>query len=584
MRALTVVLAVLLSMWVQPDPSRAASPPTGQIEVTHEGPRALPPGATALTFTGLAADDATVLFAPVAVEARPRITLKRVPTAVKILSIEYLAGADVVARFAGFVQVEPSRTARLASPPWVTHPACATAVPDELGMFGADLDGLTAIGTPGALPFRALPDRRSAVSGSGAFPVGLPLPSKVTLDNVPPVGMQGTIGSLGFPGSCISWSYGYGLGSYTAARTPEGGIRWSTRDPANQASPAFLYSLVHAQEDRLCPTGSSDGYLPQLVAEGAPSVAQVPYAPDCCYLNGIDVTRQFPKEDRFRIGSYANISLPASPSGGEPSATLAVLEEFLASGMAVAFAGPVFDSIKTLPLDGGVFYPCANCWCPPDTGCGHGMLLVGYDDTIGDTALGLGAFLVQNSFGTSWPPGPSPAPPGQFYLSYQGFLASQLSAAVAYPRDPRRPAGRPLVASAAGAPIAHVTSAYQWVGTFEDPGPSYLILLHWFSEPVELVSVTLAEPSPSTTSARQSNAYPISNGYTYLKRTDGKSWLAGTWTVTIAVKNAAGQSFTYTGALDVGAADQRLPQYPAATMPTAPGAVTGTTGRAATVN
>jgi hypothetical protein len=335
-----------------------------------------------------------------------------VPTSVKILKIGYLAGADLVGHFEGFVQVEASKTTRLQNPPWVTHPACTAPVPDGLGLFGADLEGLAATGTPGGLPFRALPDRRPWVSGSGAFPLGLPLPAQVTLDNVPPVGMQGTIPSLGYPGSCISWSWGYGLGSYTAARTPEGTVQWSTQDPANQASPAFLYSLVLGRENRSCPTGTADLYLPQLVAEGAPSMAQVPYAPDCCYIDAINVDQQFPKEDRFRIGSYANISLPASAGGGDAGTTLTILKELLASGMAVAFAGPVFNDITTLPLDNGVFYPCAGCWCPPDTGCGHGMLLVGYDDLIGDLDLGLGAFLVQNSFGTNWPPGTGPVAVG----------------------------------------------------------------------------------------------------------------------------------------------------------------------------
>jgi C1A family cysteine protease len=60
-------------------------------------------------------------------------------------------------------------------------------------------------------------------------------------------------------------------------------------------------------------------------------------------------------------------------------------------------------------------------WCEPEPGkpCGHGMMLVGYDDALGDPRPGLGAFLVQNSFGTNWPPaGADPAPPGMFYLSY----------------------------------------------------------------------------------------------------------------------------------------------------------------------
>ncbi len=137
------------------------------------------------------------------------------------------------------------------------------------------------------------------------------------------------------------------------------------------------------------------------------------------------------------------------------------------------------------------------------------MLLVGYDDEIGDQAKGTGAFLVQNSFGVHWPPpsSQSPAPPGQFYLSYSGFLDSQLSAQVAYPLDRTRPRARPLASSPPGGPSAYVTLAYQWTDAEATgaPTPAYLILLHRFSEPVELVSVTLAEPAPSTARVTQDN-------------------------------------------------------------------------------
>src|SRR5207249_9120823 len=104
-----------------------------------------------------------------------------------------------------------------------------------------------------------------------------------------------------------------------------------------------------------------------------------------------------------------------------------LLKEFLASGMAIAFAGPVYMGFSNPPLSNGVFYGS-----PTIPMSGHGMLLVGYDDLAGNTAKGLGAFYIQNSFGPQWPPA---QPGGRFWISY-GAFQTQLGAAVAYPFDP----------------------------------------------------------------------------------------------------------------------------------------------------
>jgi hypothetical protein len=549
------------------------APTTATIEVVHEKKgRGLPPTATQLRLTGLAADNQTVLFGPVNGPAKDRVKVDAVPVTVQIVQIAYLDGTTLVARFEGFVKLAPGKTTEVVNPPWVTQPPCnGPPAADELGRFGARLD-VSAI-VPIALLPQALP--------GPLFPNGSALPSTVTLDNLPPVGMQGTIPALGYPGSCIAWSFGYGLGSYTAARNLDGSVRWDASDPRNQPSPAFLYPLVHQLEGEnppaSCPQGSYDLYLPQLVWQGAPSVAQVPYAPDCCYLNGMNLTKRFPHEDRLRIGSYAQILLPGR-LGPDASAYLTRIKQFLAAGMAVAFAGPVFDSFTTLPLDGGVFYPTGSC--APDPGCGHGMLLVGYNDGIGDPSLGLGAFLVQNSFGTNWPPGPSPAPPGMFYLSYNGFLDSQLTAHVAYPLDPARPKGRPLAATPRGAPHGYVTAAYQWEHQVLGSVETYLVLQHWFSEPVQLQTVAIAEPSPSTATATQTNGYALANGYTYFRRADGNSFLTGAYQITITALDAAGRPFTYMGTATVGPPPASQPQLPAATMP---GTVYGSTGSAVPV-
>ena len=165
-----------------------------------------------------------------------------------------------------------------------------------------------------------------------------------------------------------------------------------------------------------------------------------------------------------------------------------------------------------------------------------------------------------------------------FYLSYGVFFASQGTAQVAYPLDLSFPVALPLLSSPTGGPKAYVTLAYQWVNgevSGGGPLPAYLILQHRFSEPVELVSVALTEPAPSGASATQTNGYPVNNGYTYLARIDGKSFLRGRYSVKIVAQDAAGQPFTYTGTVRVLTTKGGSPKLPAATMPAQ---VTGTNG------
>ncbi len=62
-----------------------------------------------------------------------------------------------------------------------------------------------------------------------------PLPSHAYLNNLPAVSEQGTAAHLGSPGSCEALSFGYGLGSYTAARLPNGSHKWIAALPENSA-------------------------------------------------------------------------------------------------------------------------------------------------------------------------------------------------------------------------------------------------------------------------------------------------------------------------------------------------------------
>jgi hypothetical protein len=414
----------------------------------------------------------------------------------------------------------------------------------DSGPFGSLLDSTEFDASVHALPPAALLNP----------PVPPPLPQQAFLDNLPAVSQQGTAANPGSPGSCEAQSFGYGLGSYTAARKPDNSPKWNPALAQNSVSPAYLYALAHTIEGRTCPTGSlALGYLAQLVSFGAPTRDHVPYEPDCAYLDAIPGQRDFPQNypamQRFRIGSYAAFQVDSNPK-----VAVDLIKAYIANGQAVAFSGNVLCGYGlNLQLQDGVIYETATIPM-----AGHGQLVVGYDDNVGVPGK-TGALLIQNSFGTDWPPasaGPSPAPPGMAYWSYDSFEQTQKLAAVAYPRSPGPPSGVRLDRSA-HAPMASITRAFQWAPS-NLPGV-YLILTHFFHDPVFLKSVALTEPGPGHTTATAGYGQYISTGYSYLTRNDSKAFLAGTYTLTLKGHDLSGNPITYTGAVDVGPPQPNMP-------------------------
>lgn len=391
-------------------------------------------------------------------------------------------------------------------------------------------------------------------------PVESPLPARALLTNLPAVLEQGTAANLGSPGSCEAHSFGYGLGSYTAARRPDGSPKWNPARPRNSISPAYLYEWAFTTQERPCGEGTfASPYLEQLVAFGAPTRARVPYQPDCTYLDTIphqvDFPDDYPAMQRFRIGSSAVLSIQ-----NDPSQALQLIKEFIANGQAVAFSGHVLCGYCSLELedgkpllhDGVIYETMYIVGPPPDNKpSGHGQLVVGYDDDVG-TPGNTGALLIQNSFGTDWPPAPSgsPAPPGMVYWSYNSFKQTQLNAAVAYPRSPGPPAGVRL-SGARHAPRASISRAFQWAP--DDSQAAYFILTHFSHDPVFLESIELKEPGANAVTAKASFGHYISTGYSYLTRTDGKAFLSGAWTVVLEGRDLSENPITYTGTIVVGA-------------------------------
>jgi hypothetical protein len=414
---------------------------------------------------------------------------------------------------------------------------------------------------------KALP--AEALLGKRGKPVKTPAP-RVMLGNLPAVAQQGSPAQPGYPGTCEAQSYGYGLGTYTAARTSTGGQKWQARLAQNSVSAAYLYALVQKRAQKQCPDGSrSLDYLEQLAGEGGPSAVQVPYQSNCTYLNGINVDPR-PNMARFRIGSYAVIRV-----GGNPGAVTAIKSQVQA-GHAVAFTGLVLCNYALSPtFKSGVLYETSTV---PNSG--HGQLIVGYDDKVGKKDQ-RGALLVQNSFGIGWPPASanSAAPPGQAYWSYGSFSTTQAMAAVAYPVADSLGNLR-LSASVTNATIGSVSRSYQWTPRTDDKSV-YLIIDLAFAGPVKLREVWLTEPGGAALQVKSVYGQHISSGYAYLKRSDGKSFLAGKYKLTLKTGEAGDPAITYTGHVKVKSLKKAGTLTPASMSGVT---ITGPTGAAVLTN
>ncbi len=365
--------------------------------------------------------------------------------------------------------------------------------------------------------------------------------------------MQGTTTNLGSPGSCEAQSFGYGLGAYTAARLPDGSLKWSAGDLANTPSAAFLFTLGIAAGDASCPKGGlALPYLRQLIAFGSASTAQVPYRPSCCYFDEIDENRRWPGAERLRIGSFATFAVS--------STQLDLMRDLLAAGHAIAFSGPVLEGYDAPLLRFGVFGSNGGMQPLTKPGSGHGQLVVGYDDTRGDPDAP-GAFLIQNSFGTKWPP---TSPGGRIWWAYDTFLSTQSLAAVAYSLAAAPPAGSTSLTTA-GMPAAHLTAVNHWVDP-SAPSDVYLILSLEFSEPVVVESVRVTQPR-SSREVQQQFGEPFSNGYVFFRRVDGHQFENGAWPLRIEVTSSDDMPVTYTGLVGVIPSVPTQPSEASATLP-----------------
>jgi hypothetical protein len=406
---------------------------------------------------------------------------------------------------------------------------------DPSGSFGSLLNDNEFANTPHILDPAILSRFISQAEMRGVVRSGTA--RRHVLSNLPPVEMQGTLRSMGFPGSCEAQSFGYGLGTYTAAHgypgfDPQVG-------PANQISAAFLFAWAQANAGKTTCQGSlALPYLALLVKVGAPSAAQVPYKPNCRYIHGINANvGSYFGTGKFAIGSYR--SLPNFRN--KQSMYLGLLKQYLNAGHAIAFSGLVprgYDNPASTMVN-GAYDP--QRFIPKS---GHGQLIVGYDDSLGHT----GAFLIQNSFGTDWPylGATHPLTQGRLWWTYESFFASQGFGTIAYPKPqpPVYPHTVVLTSSNSSAPPARIFEAVR----ADQNGESYAVFETEFARPVRLESISVTPPRGSAILGGYKA--PIKYGFTHVARST--PFPSGRYAIelsarTISAQGAIEQPVTYRG-------------------------------------
>ena len=385
-----------------------------------------------------------------------------------------------------------------------------------------------------------------------ALQVMNPAPSnaaRVILGNLPAISQQGTPGSIGSPGSCEAQSFGYCLGSYTAARNPNGSVKWDASEPRNEASPAWLYQWSHTSTGKPngCPSGSGCiSYANKLVTTGAPSVAEDPYNPHdattvhgiCSYIESLDVSSPGPSASRFIIGSYKGFSNIKN----NKATYLSAFKSLIRQGHAIAFSGLVAKQycVESPPLSNDAFTAPAG-FIPKS---GHGQCIVGFDDSKGPR----GAFLVQNSFGTAWNPGAvsDHGHNGRIWWDYDAFFASQGFALIMYPNTSESLTGTKLHANVSGTPVLAVRSAHRRT---DSRGRHFLVFVLQSSGPLNVSQVHATGPKGKTFNGTLNETMRF--GYVYIRNTGSKPFKPGTYKFTVNATTMAKTPVTYTTVIAV---------------------------------
>lgn len=241
--------------------------------------------------------------------------------------------------------------------------------------------------------------------GSGQIPASVDLRSKF-----PPIGNQGQYGT------CVAWAVGYNLKTYLEAVDKQ----YSSSDlsqPSKQFSPKDLFwSISNSDKGADC---NGTGFAPAfdvIQERGIATLATVPYDDlgDCSSSPPSTWTSE---ANEYKIESYRQIDVTEDN-----------LKGYLADNRAIAIGAALGENFMSWNTDDVLT-------SDTDTYNGqhayHAMTLAGYDDDRGPR----GAFLVVNSWGTSW--GSS----GYIWVDYDFFVSDFCFAAFVATNTESDPSG-----------------------------------------------------------------------------------------------------------------------------------------------
>lgn len=221
------------------------------------------------------------------------------------------------------------------------------------------------------------------------------LPSKVDLSNkLPPVGDQGQYGT------CVAWSVGYALRGYMYA-VEKGLSQQDLKQTRNQFSPKDLWvSIPSDGKSQGCGGAAFDPALSAMVSRGIATMETVPYSSLNC--DGSPQSSWTKEAGNYKIKNYRMV--------GESDLTVQNMKTLLSQGQSISFGARLGDNFMS--WQGGGILSNDSYISPNAQHAYHAMLLVGYDDSKGAN----GAFLIFNSWGTSW------GDKGYIWIDYNFFI------------------------------------------------------------------------------------------------------------------------------------------------------------------
>lgn len=240
----------------------------------------------------------------------------------------------------------------------------------------------------------------SSVSGSTTTSTELLGAIPTSVDNsklaaFPPIGNQSS------QSSCVAWAVTYYLTSHEVCLT-KGCDNKSTS--STRFSPSWTYNMINSGVDQ----GSyfSDAFT-MMSSHGAPSILEVPYSAS-------DFKSWSTNPDHWKNAiKYRTTVMTSMPM--DTNASMATAKQYLANGHVIVIGTYINSWVykQVMANPNGTPSPYAGqsiVVTQNGTLGGHGMTVVGYDDTVWTDinangvaeAAEIGAFKIANSWGTGW--------------------------------------------------------------------------------------------------------------------------------------------------------------------------------------